>query len=96
MKTGFRLAWAAVAMAVAIAMTSGSPSPARAQTSATSGVRSPEAIRETVEALREKDVAWRQVEWRTCLLDGLAESLRTKKPLMLWIFIDRPIDDERC
>lgn len=58
--------------------------------------RSPEQIRTEVESLRKSDVAWREINWKTCLLDGLQESRRLNKPLMLWIFIDRPIDDERC
>jgi hypothetical protein len=58
--------------------------------------RSPEQIRAAVEALWKQDVAWREIAWRTCLIDGLRESRRAGKPLMLWVFIDRPIDDERC
>lgn len=58
--------------------------------------RSPEQIRAVVEGLQKEDVAWRQVQWRTCLIDGLRESRKTEKPLLLWVFIDRPIDDERC
>ena len=58
--------------------------------------KSPEEIRQAVEGLKKQDVAWREVRWKTCLLDGLDESRRTGKPLMLWVFIDRPIDDERC
>ena len=63
---------------------------------ASSAVRSPEQIRAAVEGLSKGDVAWREVRWQTCLINGLAESRRTNKPVMLWIFIDRPIDDERC
>ncbi len=59
-------------------------------------VRSKAQIRTVVDGLHKQDVAWREVRWKTCLLDGLSESRRTGKPLMLWIFIDRPIDDERC
>jgi hypothetical protein len=58
--------------------------------------RSLEEIRAEVEGLRKQDVAWREIDWKTCLIDGLQESKRTHRPLMLWIFIDRPIDDERC
>ena len=47
-------------------------------------------------SLKGPDVAWKKIDWKTCLLDGLRESRRQKKPLMLWVFIDRPIDDERC
>ena len=56
----------------------------------------PEAVRAEFAALKKQDVAWRQIEWKTCLLDGLKASREQKKPILLWIFIDRPIDDERC
>lgn len=59
-------------------------------------VRTPEQIRAVVGGMVQKDVAWRTVQWRTCLIDGLRESQQTGKPVVLWIFIDRPIDDERC
>lgn len=56
----------------------------------------PEQLRGQVAALRKEDVAWREIQWRTCLLEGLGESQQQQKPIVLWIFIDRPIDDERC
>ena len=49
-----------------------------------------------IESLRVEKVAWRQIAWKSCLLDGLKESRATKKPLLLWVFIDRPVDDARC
>ena len=58
--------------------------------------KSPAEILEEVEALREDDVAWREIQWKTCLLEGLKESSAQHKPVMLWVFIDRPFDDERC
>ena len=58
--------------------------------------KSAEALQIEVDALKKKDVAWREIQWKTCLLEGLKASRAQKKPLMLWIFIDRPIDDERC
>jgi hypothetical protein len=57
---------------------------------------SPEAVRAKFAALKKEDVAWRTIRWKTCLLDGLKASREQNKPIMLWIFIDRPIDDERC
>jgi Spy/CpxP family protein refolding chaperone len=56
----------------------------------------PDALREQVAALNKEDVSWRQIAWKTCLLEGLQASREQNKPIMLWIFIDRPIDDERC
>jgi hypothetical protein len=58
--------------------------------------RTTEQVRAAAEALVKRNVAWREVQWRTCLLEGLRESRAAGKPLVLWVFIDRPIDDERC
>jgi len=54
------------------------------------------ALKSKIDALKSPNVAWRQIQWKSCLLDGLKESREKKKPLMLWIFIDRPADDARC
>ncbi|MFP6675247.1 MAG: hypothetical protein VB878_09260 [Pirellulaceae bacterium] len=59
-------------------------------------VRTFESVHVEVDALTKEDVNWRKIEWKTCLLDGLRASREQHKPIMLWIFIDRPIDDERC
>ncbi len=53
-------------------------------------------LRLDVESLRAPEVPWRRVPWKSCLIAGLSESKKTRKPLILWIFIDRPIDDARC
>ncbi len=53
-------------------------------------------VESRVRQMKQEDVAWRQIDWKTCLLDGLKESQKQKKPIILWIFIDRPVDDERC
>ena len=55
-----------------------------------------EVVRAEVDALKKEDVPWRKIAWKTCLLEGLKASRERDKPIMLWIFIDRPIDDERC
>ncbi len=57
---------------------------------------SPEEVLAAVEALYVEDVAWRDIQWETCLLEGLEKSRAQHKPMSLWVFIDRPIDDERC
>lgn len=57
---------------------------------------SPGELVAQVTALKQQDVAWRKIAWKTCLLDGLKASRERHKPIVLWIFIDRPIDDERC
>jgi hypothetical protein len=56
----------------------------------------PEALKAEIEALKVAKVAWREISWKSCLLDGLSESRAENKPALLWIFIDRPIDDARC
>ena len=59
-------------------------------------VRDAGELRAEIDAMRVEKVAWRQIDWKICLLEGLKESRRQKKPVILWVFIDRPIDDERC
>ena len=67
------------------------PSPAAETKPAT-----PEALTAEIEALKSSKVAWREIAWKSCLLEGLKESREKKKPVLLWVFIDRPIDDARC
>ena len=57
---------------------------------------SPEALTAEIETLKAPKVAWREIAWKSCLLDGLRESRATGKPVLLWVFIDRPVDDARC
>ena len=57
---------------------------------------SPEALRAEIESLKPDGVVWREIAWKSCLLDGLRESREKNKPLLLWVFIDRPFDDARC
>jgi hypothetical protein len=56
----------------------------------------PDALKAEIEAMKAAKVAWREIQWRSCLIDGLKESRETKKPLLFWVFIDRPADDARC
>jgi hypothetical protein len=56
----------------------------------------PESLEARIKAMKVAGVAWRQIAWKNCLLEGLKESRSKKKPVLLWIFIDRPIDDARC
>ena len=55
----------------------------------------PEALKAEIEALKAAKPAWREIAWKSCLLEGLKESREKKKPVLLWVFIDRPIDDAR-
>lgn len=54
------------------------------------------ALRARVRALRVQEPAWRKIPWKTSLVEGLAASRKEHKPVLLWIFIDRPVDDARC
>jgi hypothetical protein len=56
----------------------------------------PEVLKAEIEALKSSKVAWREIAWKSCLLEGLKESRAKNKPALLWVFIDRPIDDARC
>lgn len=56
----------------------------------------PDELRKEVDAMQVEEVAWRKIAWRTCLIDGVKASREQKKPLILWVFIDRPVDDKRC
>ena len=56
----------------------------------------PETIQARIDALRAPRVAWREISWKSCLLDGLREARKQGKPVLLWVFIDRPADDARC
>ena len=56
----------------------------------------PDSLRADIEALKAPKVAWREIAWKSCLLEGLKESRAKNKPALLWVFIDRPIDDARC
>ena len=55
-----------------------------------------EGLRSRIEGLRVAQPAWREIPWRTSLVEGLEASRAQHKPVLLWIFIDRPIDDARC
>ena len=56
----------------------------------------PEALQAEIGALKAAKVAWREIAWKSCLLEGLKEARARNKPALLWVFIDRPIDDARC
>ena len=55
-----------------------------------------EELQKEIEALKAPRVAWRAIPWKSCLLAGLRESRAKNKPVLLWVFIDRPVDDARC
>ena len=53
-------------------------------------------LQEEIDALKAERAPWRGIAWKECLVDGLHASARTRKPVLLWVFIDRPVDDNRC
>jgi len=55
-----------------------------------------EALQTEIAALKDTKPAWREIAWKSCLLEGLKESRAQNKPALLWVFIDRPVDDARC
>ena len=55
-----------------------------------------QALKAEIETLKAPKVAWREIAWKSCLLEGLKESRARNKPALLWVFIDRPVDDARC
>ena len=38
-----------------------------------------------------KEIAWTQIPWLTTFYDGLVESDRTQKPLLLWVMNGHPL-----
>ena len=56
----------------------------------------PDSLKADIESLKATKVAWREIAWKSCLLEGLKESRAKNKPALLWVFIDRPCDDARC
>ena len=69
---------------------------AQQPTSSSPKAGTPDALQAEIEALKPAQVAWREIPWKTCLLEGLAESRASGRPVLLWVFIDRPADDARC
>jgi hypothetical protein len=78
-----------VAALLAAGWVGGSPAPKKS-------AKSPEALKAEIEALKAAKVAWREIAWKSCLIEGLKESREKRKPVLLWVFIDRPADDARC
>jgi hypothetical protein len=66
--------------------------PARAQAATVS----PEALEEELSALEPPRLVWREINWRSCLLDGIREARAQKKPILLWAFINSDPAEERC
>ena len=56
----------------------------------------PEALKAEIEALTPAKVGWREIQWKTCLLEGLKESREKKKPVLLWMVGPGEALDGRC
>ena len=83
---------AAGSLALLLAGLAGAQQP---QTTA-KGPVSAESLKTEIEPLKAARVAWREIAWKSCLIEGLKESRAKNKPALLWVFIDRPSDDARC
>ena len=53
-------------------------------------------LQDSIDALKAPRPEWRRIAWKSCLLDALKDSRDGGKPVIAWMFIDRPVDDERC
>ena len=56
----------------------------------------PEALKTEIEALKPAKLAWREIQWKTCLLEALQESREKKKPVLLWVVGPGEALDGRC
>ena len=55
----------------------------------------PEALKAEIEALKAAKVAWREIAWKSCLIEGLKESREKKKPVVA-LGLHRPPDRRRA
>jgi hypothetical protein len=60
------------------------------------GPAGPEALEAQIEALKPARLAWREIRWKTCLLEGLKEARQKKKPILLWVVGPGEALDGRC
>ena len=50
------------------------------------GVAQPKSIADVqaeIASLKKEGVAWRKIQWKTCLVDGLRESRAQNKPMLV-------------
>jgi hypothetical protein len=59
-------------------------------------VKTPDALKAEIEGLKPAKLAWREIQWKTCLLEGLKESRERKKPVLLWVVGPGEALDGRC
>ena len=58
-------------------------------------VDDPDKLRAEVESFKSEKSPWRQIDWKNCPLEALAESRKSEKPILVWVFLGNPAD-ERC
>jgi len=58
--------------------------------------KTPEGLKAEIEALKPAKLAWREIQWKTCLLEGLKEAREKKKPVLLWVVGPGEALDGRC
>ena len=59
-------------------------------------IASSDELGKAIDALRIKKIAWRGIDWKHCILDGIEASREEDKPIIFWCHIDLPADDKRC
>jgi hypothetical protein len=84
-----------VALLVA-ALAGAGAEPAKRSIPSANETATPDTLQAEIDGLKAARVAWREIAWKDCLLDGLKEARTKNKPALLWVFIDRPFDDARC
>jgi hypothetical protein len=58
--------------------------------------KSPDALKAEIEALMPAKLAWKEIQWKTCLLEGLKEAREKKKPILLWVVGPGEALEGRC
>ena len=69
---------------------------AQEATSPAQKAATPEALQTEIEGLRPAKIAWREIQWKTCMLEALKESREKKKPVLLWVVGPGENLDGRC
>ena len=80
MKTKTKILLTCLLGSVFLSNVNAQPSPVAVKKPAT-----PEALKAGIEALKPAQLAWREIQWKTCLLEAFAESRAKKKPVFLWV-----------
>jgi len=71
-------------------------SPEKAAVRSAKKEKSPEALRAEIQALRPAKHVFREIAWKSCLLEALKEAREKNKPVLLWALGGQPGDNGRC